>query len=199
MCDDDYEMTESFSIGELSSVDGAPDRDLVSVTGDQARAYEFTFHEAPVIRDSDGASTSSYIEIAHSKQLGGAYVVWFSGVSTLDPARSCSYGLTVLAWRPISATRSSDGPSSRASQSSDTTAIPRNIMKTGSAEEPVATSDDDIRWAVEAELAFHDGDAKAAISELIRDRAYLRQQPALAEFAGSRGFARGWRPSFERS
>jgi len=92
MCDDDYEMTESFGIGELSGLDGTPDRDLLSVMGDQAGAYEFSFYEAPVIRDSDGASTLSYIEIAHSKQLGGAYVVWFSGVSALDAARSCSYG-----------------------------------------------------------------------------------------------------------
>ena len=56
----------------------------------------------------------------------------------------------------------------------------------------------DLAWAVEAELAFHDGDAKAAIEALIKDRQFLRQQLELADFAGSKGFSRGWRPGYER-
>ncbi|MDR6818521.1 hypothetical protein J2X76_003698 [Neorhizobium sp. 2083] len=57
---------------------------------------------------------------------------------------------------------------------------------------------DEIRWAVEAEIAWHDGDMKAAIADLIKDRQFLRMQLEIAEFAGSRGFARGWRPTYER-
>ncbi|MEQ1407796.1 hypothetical protein ABK249_23015 [Neorhizobium sp. Rsf11] len=60
------------------------------------------------------------------------------------------------------------------------------------------TIDDELRWAVEAELAWHDGDAKAAIADLIKDRQHLRQQLELSDFAGSKGFSRGWRPSYER-
>lgn len=57
---------------------------------------------------------------------------------------------------------------------------------------------DDLAWAVEAELAWHDGDAKATIADLIKDRQFLRQQLELADFAGSKGFSRGWRPAYER-
>ena len=59
-------------------------------------------------------------------------------------------------------------------------------------------TDADLRWAVEAELAFHDGDFKATIADLIKDRQYLRQQLELADFAGSKGFSRGWRPGYQR-
>lgn len=56
----------------------------------------------------------------------------------------------------------------------------------------------DLAWAVEAELAFHDGDPKAAIAALIEDRELLRQQLELVDFAASRGYTRGWRPGYER-
>jgi hypothetical protein len=59
-------------------------------------------------------------------------------------------------------------------------------------------ADDELRWAAEAELAWHDGDAKAAIAALLEDNRHLRTQLALAEAASSKGFTRGWRPTFER-
>lgn len=52
---------------------------------------------------------------------------------------------------------------------------------------------------VEAALAWHQGDARAAIATLIEDCRHLRHQLALAEGAMSRGMTRGWTPSFERS
>ncbi|WP_245441227.1 hypothetical protein [Neorhizobium sp. T7_12] len=64
--------------------------------------------------------------------------------------------------------------------------------------EPQTQSEIDIQWEVEAVLAWHDDDAKAAIATLLEDNRHLRKQLALAEFAGSRGFARGWRPRYER-
>nr|WP_250808840.1 hypothetical protein [Neorhizobium tomejilense] len=64
---------------------------------------------------------------------------------------------------------------------------------------PAELLTDEIAWAVEAELAFHDGDIEAAIAALLEDNRHLRKQLALAEFAGSRGFARGWRPAYDRS
>ncbi|MGK9055519.1 hypothetical protein [Neorhizobium petrolearium] len=57
---------------------------------------------------------------------------------------------------------------------------------------------DDLRWAVEAELAWHEGDAKAAIATLLEDNRHLRVQLALMEAAGSKGFTRGWRPTYRR-
>jgi hypothetical protein len=65
--------------------------------------------------------------------------------------------------------------------------------------ETQAQAETDMRWEVEAVLAWHDEDAKAAIATLLEDNRHLRKQLALAEFAGSRGFARGWRPSYERT
>lgn len=52
---------------------------------------------------------------------------------------------------------------------------------------------------VEAALAWHKGDVRAAIATLIEDCRHLRHQLALAEGAMSRGMTRGWAPSFERS
>lgn len=51
---------------------------------------------------------------------------------------------------------------------------------------------------VESALAWHNGDARAAIATLIEDCRHLRHQLALAEAAMSRGMTRGWRPSFDR-
>lgn len=52
---------------------------------------------------------------------------------------------------------------------------------------------------VEAALAWHKGDARAAIATLIEDCRHLRHQLALTEGAMSRGMTRGWVPNFERS
>lgn len=51
---------------------------------------------------------------------------------------------------------------------------------------------------VDAALAWHDGNARAAIATLIEDCRHLRNQLALAEGAMSRGMTRGWLPSFDR-
>ena len=58
--------------------------------------------------------------------------------------------------------------------------------------------DDDLKFEVEAVLAWHDEDARAAIATLLLDCRHLRHQLALAESVMSRGIARGWRPSFDR-
>lgn len=51
---------------------------------------------------------------------------------------------------------------------------------------------------VEAALAWHNGDARQTIATLLDDIRHMRLQLALTEVASSRGFARGWHPSFER-
>ncbi|MGO4136794.1 hypothetical protein ACEQ6A_19850 [Rhizobium brockwellii] len=56
----------------------------------------------------------------------------------------------------------------------------------------------DQAWEVEAVLAWHDDNAKAAIRSLLDDCKHLRQQLALAESVMSRGMARGWAPRYER-
>ncbi|HWT60399.1 MAG TPA: hypothetical protein VN284_21370 [Rhizobium sp.] len=56
----------------------------------------------------------------------------------------------------------------------------------------------DPAWEVEAVLAWHDDNAKAAIRSLLDDCKHLRQQLALAERAMSRGMTRGWRPRYKR-
>lgn len=56
----------------------------------------------------------------------------------------------------------------------------------------------EIRWEVEAVLAWHDDDARAAIETLLLDCKHLRQQLALTEGAMSRGMTRGWLPDFDR-
>lgn len=51
---------------------------------------------------------------------------------------------------------------------------------------------------VEHAIAWHDGDARAAIRTLLEDCAYLRQQLAMATAAMGHGYTRGWRPDGER-
>lgn len=51
---------------------------------------------------------------------------------------------------------------------------------------------------VDAVLSAHDGDARAAIAELLEDVDYLRNQIAYASLAVSRGYAYGWLPTHER-
>lgn len=52
--------------------------------------------------------------------------------------------------------------------------------------------------AVEA-VAWHDGDKDATIRTLLDDCMHLREQLTLAGATMSVGFARGWRPSLDRS
>ncbi len=47
-------------------------------------------------------------------------------------------------------------------------------------------------------LAYHDGNARAAIETLLKDCQDLRLQLALAEGAMSKGMTRGWSPRYER-
>lgn len=56
----------------------------------------------------------------------------------------------------------------------------------------------DERWEIEAVLAYHDEDARAAITCLLDDIRHLRRQLALTEGAMGRGMTRGWRPSYDR-
>ncbi|MDK1386534.1 hypothetical protein QN224_14070 [Sinorhizobium sp. 8-89] len=52
---------------------------------------------------------------------------------------------------------------------------------------------------VVAALAWHDGDMLATIRTLLEDCKHLRGQLALVEATMSIGFARGWRPSADRT
>ncbi|MCY1529637.1 hypothetical protein D9M68_647940 [compost metagenome] len=52
---------------------------------------------------------------------------------------------------------------------------------------------------VVAAIAWHDGDTLATIRTLLEDCKHLRGQLALVEATMSVGFARGWRPSPERT
>ncbi|PWE54153.1 hypothetical protein DEM27_22200 [Metarhizobium album] len=49
---------------------------------------------------------------------------------------------------------------------------------------------------VDAAIAWHDGDARAAVATLLDDVRHLRLQLALAEGVMSRGMVRGWRPAY---
>jgi hypothetical protein len=79
-----------FTIGEVFSLEEEPDPDLLVQIGWKVDLYDFEFYEAPVLHD--GGSTDSWVEIAFSRQLGGAFVLWRSGVSALKAARSAAYG-----------------------------------------------------------------------------------------------------------
>ncbi|NEJ19724.1 hypothetical protein GR247_06015 [Rhizobium leguminosarum] len=63
-------------------------------------------------------------------------------------------------------------------------------------EHPIGEAvEDDERAKV---IAYHRGDAHAAIDTPLEDIRHLRRQLALTEGAMSRGMARGWRPSYHR-
>ncbi|MEI1247878.1 hypothetical protein [Rhizobium aouanii] len=55
------------------------------------------------------------------------------------------------------------------------------------------------RGEVDAVVAFHDGDIRAAITTLLLDCRHLRLQLALAERGMSCGMTRGWTPTVERA
>ncbi|WP_411033868.1 dehydrogenase [Shinella sp. BYT-45] len=57
---------------------------------------------------------------------------------------------------------------------------------------------DENRTEIDDALAWHDGNARAAIATLLADCAYLRWQLELAGRAMSTGFTRGWRPKADR-
>jgi diadenosine tetraphosphate (Ap4A) HIT family hydrolase len=57
---------------------------------------------------------------------------------------------------------------------------------------------DSVAYEVEAALAFHDDNPKAAIATLLADVRHLRSQLALAEAAMSAVMTRGWKPKFDR-
>lgn len=59
-------------------------------------------------------------------------------------------------------------------------------------------ADEALRGEVDAVVAFHDGNVRAAITTLLLDCHHLRLQLALTEGAMSRGMTRGWTPTFER-
>jgi len=59
--------------------------------------------------------------------------------------------------------------------------------------------DNQVVDEVAAAVAWHDGDKEATIRTLLEDCKHLREQLTLAGATMSVGFARGWRPSLERS
>ncbi|MBY5567626.1 hypothetical protein HFO55_10265 [Rhizobium leguminosarum] len=56
-----------------------------------------------------------------------------------------------------------------------------------------------LRGEVDAVVAFHDGDIRAAITTLLLDCRHLRLQLALAETGMSCGMTRRWTPTVERA
>jgi hypothetical protein len=52
---------------------------------------------------------------------------------------------------------------------------------------------------VEAIIAAHDGDARAAIGDLVRRIQHLRFQLSLASTVMSKGMTRGWQPSMDQT
>jgi hypothetical protein len=51
---------------------------------------------------------------------------------------------------------------------------------------------------VDAHLAVHAGDYRAAMRELLLDADFLRDQLATAHRLMSHGYGRGWKPKYER-
>lgn len=63
---------------------------------------------------------------------------------------------------------------------------------------PLEMQNPESQNEIDEALAWHDGDARAAIATLLADCAYLRWQLAIARRAMGAGFTRGWRPHLER-
>lgn len=61
--------------------------------------------------------------------------------------------------------------------------------------EALAIKEHDI---VDAHLAVHAGDYRAAMRELLLDADFLRDQLAIAHRLMSHGYGRGWKPKYER-
>ncbi|WEX76188.1 hypothetical protein PYH37_004472 [Sinorhizobium numidicum] len=66
--------------------------------------------------------------------------------------------------------------------------------------EPLSPEDQTLEEGDEfaAVMAYHNGDAEAAVRTLLKDCKHLREQLALAQISMSLGFTRGWLPSFNR-
>lgn len=67
-------------------------------------------------------------------------------------------------------------------------------MNAQPAEQPPVACDD----PVEVVLAYHEGDAHAAIMTLLEDCHHLRQQLTATQAAMSAGMTRGWKPKYDR-
>ncbi|HCH72234.1 MAG TPA: hypothetical protein DFK19_09760 [Ochrobactrum sp.] len=48
---------------------------------------------------------------------------------------------------------------------------------------------------IELVLAYHKGDARAAIEALLKDRDFLVKEVAIGSMAVSHGYTRGWKPT----
>lgn len=67
-----------------------------------------------------------------------------------------------------------------------------------SAEAAVVTEEPELD-PIEAILAAHNGDARAAVADLVHRIQYLRQQLSLASAVMSKGMTRGWAPSLDQT
>ena len=65
--------------------------------------------------------------------------------------------------------------------------------------EPALVPEESDFDAIEAILAAHHGDARAAIGDLVERIQHLRYQLSLASVAMSKGMTRGWSPSFDQT
>lgn len=72
------------------------------------------------------------------------------------------------------------------------------LSSEGSMKSSHAPVEPDVDDDVEMVLAWHQGDARAAIATLLQDCGHLRKQLQVTETAMSTGFTRGWRPSYDR-
>ncbi|TWF46415.1 hypothetical protein [Neorhizobium alkalisoli] len=83
----------TFHIGDIVPLGGQPDERLLAELSDRLDFYEFEFFESLVFPPDDHEiPTSSWVEIAYCRQLGGAQVLWRSGISGLETTPFFSYG-----------------------------------------------------------------------------------------------------------
>ncbi|WP_142627952.1 hypothetical protein [Rhizobium sp. P007] len=76
--------------------------------------------------------------------------------------------------------------------------MPKQLALEIPAVETDTQSPAEVDLAVSILTAF-DGDALAAIRELLADADFLRDQLFIASSLMSKGIARGWKPSYERN
>lgn len=69
----------------------APKPELLAEIAWRRDVYDFEYFYALVMGDYE-TPTASRLEVAYSQQLGGAFVVWFSGVSSREAPDFCIYG-----------------------------------------------------------------------------------------------------------
>lgn len=82
---------DPYYLGGVLPLEQEPDPDLLVLIGWRSEEYDFIFYDAPVM-DGGEFPTSSWVEFAFSRQLGGAFALWRSGVSALETPRTLSYG-----------------------------------------------------------------------------------------------------------